>query len=81
MDANNEVTLSWSGLDLDNDIEGFDIYFDTVNPPLAVAANLGGNASAQTVGVMADTVYYWKVVTRDAEGNTADSGVFDFRVY
>jgi len=81
MDDDNEVTLSWSGLDLDNDIEGFDVYFDTVNPPVTILANLNNGATTQKASVMANTVYYWKVLTRDVTGHTADSGVFEFRVY
>jgi hypothetical protein len=29
--------------------------------------------------VVANTTYYWKVITRDTKGNTSDSGVFEFK--
>lgn len=80
-DINNEVTLEWSGSDVDNDIEGFEIYFDTTSPPVTLLAGPSIGATEQKASVTANTVYYWRVVTEDKEGNTSDSGVFDFRVY
>lgn len=80
-DINNEVELSWSGTDLDGDIESFEVYFSTENPPETLVFSTGPNASSRKVGVDANTVYYWKVLTMDQEGNSSDSGVFDFRVY
>lgn len=80
-DINNEVTLKWSGSDIDDDITGFDIYLDTVSPPVTVLVSLTGETSEQKASVASQTVYYWKVVTRDGDGHTSDSGIFDFRVY
>jgi hypothetical protein len=80
-DINNEVILEWSGSDVDNDLEGFEIYVDTVSPPVTLLSSPGAGATEQKASVMANTVYYWKVITKDREGNSSDSGVFDFRVY
>ncbi|MGI9550931.1 MAG: hypothetical protein ACR2MT_07020 [Aurantibacter sp.] len=80
-DINNEVTLEWSGSDVDNDLESFEIYFDTVTPPVTLLASPGAGSTEQKASVTTNTVYYWKVISKDAEGNTSDSGVFDFRVY
>ncbi|MBM1105580.1 hypothetical protein JQC67_05435 [Aurantibacter crassamenti] len=80
-DINNEVTLSWLGSDVDNDIVEYDIYFDTVSPPISVLASLGADVTEQKVSVEANTVYYWKVVTKDGDNHTSDSGIFDFRIY
>ena len=79
-DINNEITLEWSGADIDNDLEGFDILLDTANPPTTLVASPSVSLNSITVGVAEDTVYYWKVISRDREGNTSDSGVFSFRV-
>lgn len=78
-DINNEVELSWLGSDVDDDIVGYEIYFSTTNPPEALIFSPGGNAAARKVTVTANTVYYWRVLTRDSEGNTSDSGIFEFR--
>lgn len=79
-DINNEVTLNWSGADIDGDILQFEIFFSKENPPEEIIATLDGNTDTRDVSVDADTVYYWKVVTTDSEGNTSDSGVVDFRI-
>jgi len=78
-DINNEVVLRWTGADVDNDIGEYDVYLSTVSPPSAPNFTLGSSNSSQKVTVTADTVYYWKVVTKDREGNTSDSGIFQFR--
>jgi len=76
---NNEVTLKWRGVDLDNDLNGYDLYFSVTNPPTTLVESLAGSITSYNVDVAADTVYYWRVVAKDSEGNTADSGVFSFR--
>jgi hypothetical protein len=80
-DINNEITLQWSGADIDNDIEGYEIYFSTETPPNVLIANPDVNVTSQKVSVVSGTVYYWKVVTKDAEGNVSDTGILDFKVY
>ena len=79
-DVNNEILLEWEGSDIDNDIESYEIYFSTENPPETLIETLNANAGSQRVSVDADTIYYWRIVTTDAEGNTSDTGTLDFRV-
>jgi hypothetical protein len=71
-------TLSWLGVDIDNDIVSFDVYFGTVSPP----TNLQTNTNSQTldVTVAGGNTYYWRIVTKDGEGNTSQSEIFEFRV-
>lgn len=78
-DINNDVELKWNGSDVDNDIVGYEIYFSATNPPEELIFSPGPNASSTKVAVETNTVYYWRVVTKDGEGNSSDSGVFDFR--
>lgn len=73
-----EVTLVWTGEDVDDDITGYDLYFGTDNPPAALAGT--PSATSLSVPVASGEIYYWRVVSRDAEGNTSNSGVFEFRV-
>lgn len=77
-DLNNDVVLEWSGADIDGDIDGFEIYFSTANPPITLFASPQATATNIKVPVAANTLYYWKVVTKDKEGNTASSPVVDF---
>ncbi|MCK0160897.1 hypothetical protein [Allomuricauda sp. F6463D] len=76
----NEVLLEWSGADVDDDIDSFEIFFSDVNPPTTTAGSTNATTMELSVNVVSGTVYYWKVITTDVEGNTSDSGVFDFKV-
>ena len=80
MDIANEVLLEWSGADVDNDIESFEVFFFETNPPTTSVGITNASAMEIPVGVESGNVYYWRVVTTDLEGNTSISGVFDFRV-
>jgi hypothetical protein len=76
---NNDITIEWVSADVDNDILGFDLYFSTENPPETLISSPGANEVSTKVAVTSDTVYYWKIITKDSEGNTSDSGIFEFR--
>ncbi len=80
-DINNEVLLTWIGADVDDDIAGYTVFFSTVNPPQTVIASPAANTMQFRVTVTSQTTYYWRVVTTDNEGNSGDSGVFEFRVF
>ncbi len=79
-DINNEVSLSWSGSDVDNDIVSYQLYFSTEKPPTTLVATITTGSTTRKLTVESNTIYYWKVITIDSEGNSSDSGVFDFRV-
>ncbi|MEP6612097.1 MAG: hypothetical protein ABJA76_09445 [Mucilaginibacter sp.] len=73
------VNLTWTGSDVDNDLATYDVYFGTAsNPPLLKSGvtNMFLNAVPLTAG----NTYYWKVITKDSQGNTSDSGVYKFKV-
>ncbi|RMZ49675.1 hypothetical protein EB822_11105 [Flavobacteriaceae bacterium PRS1] len=70
--------LSWSGSDIDNDIVSYDVYFDISNPPTALEGNT--SSSNMDVTVAAGNTYYWRVVTKDSQGNNSQSEIFEFRV-
>lgn len=78
-DINSEVVLEWAGVDLDNDIAGYELYFSTVDPP-ALFSEPAASTTSIKVSVLANTVYYWKIITTDSEGNRSDSGVHGFKV-
>lgn len=80
-DINNEVTLEWSGADIEDDITGYELYFSVETPPNTLIASPLADETEQKVSVSANTVYYWKVITKDSKGNTSDSGIFDFKVF
>lgn len=76
----NQVTLSWTGADVENDITGYTVYFATENPPETLLGNTTADEQQTTANVDSGLVYYWRVVTTDTEGHTSDSGVFSFKV-
>jgi hypothetical protein len=79
-DMNNEVTLTWQGADVDNDIELYEVYFSDFNPPLIVTGTTSATSQEFKVTVVSNTIYYWSVKTIDQAGNSASSGVYSFRV-
>ncbi|PHS54130.1 MAG: hypothetical protein COB01_02515 [Lutibacter sp.] len=72
------VTIEWIGSDVDNDIKEYDVYFGIAMLPTTILETTT-NQKIENVAVSANT-YYWKVVTRDDEGNTSTSEVFQFKV-
>ncbi len=71
-------SLSWSGSDIDNDIVSYDVYFGTANPPTMLEVNTA--STSVNVTVAAVNTYYWRVVTKDSQGNNSQSEIFEFRV-
>ncbi|WP_299125857.1 hypothetical protein [uncultured Winogradskyella sp.] len=72
------ITLQWSGSDVDDDIIGYDVYFGTESSPTLNTSDMTSNQL--TVAVAPGSIYYWEIVTKDAEGNTSESGVYQFRI-
>ena len=77
--ASNEVVLDWQGADVENDITGYEVFFSDQNPPTVSLGTLDQLTSQISVGVSDNTVYFWSVITTDSEGNTSNSGVFEFK--
>ncbi len=78
-DINNEVTLEWRGSDIENDLVGYELYFSTTSPPETLIASPIVSQNTEKVSVISNTSYYWKVITKDSEGNISDSGIFTFK--
>lgn len=75
----NAITVQWDASDLDNDISEYDLYFGIEeNPPLFSAA-LQSNSLAN-IAITSGETYYWRVVTRDIQGNESNSQIFTFGV-
>lgn len=78
--ANSTLNIQWIGVDSDNDIVSYTLYFDTVNPPINTETLANVQTSNHTVSVTRDTRYYWKVDILDSQGNKSESNIFDFKV-
>lgn len=79
LDGNGQVLLRWSGADVDSDIDSFEVFLDTADPPSMSQGTLNFNVQELAVSLDPATVYYWKVITTDREGNRSDSGTYSFR--
>ncbi len=73
------VDLYWSGLDIDDDIQGYDVYFGVTNPPTNLIAENTSEENVKDVSVNTGK-YYWYVITKDNVGNTSTSQLFYFEV-
>ena len=79
---NQEITLVdlfWETIDLDNDIVSYDIFFGIDPAPPLYRSDLESNFM-ENLSVKAGTVYYWKVLSYDSQGNISNSQVFTFEV-
>lgn len=73
------ITLDWTGSDVDNDIVGYDVYFGTTDSPSMIETDLK-ESILNNVSIQRNTIYYWKIITKDASGNKSDSGVYQFKI-
>lgn len=64
------VLLKWNGTNAD----GFDLYFDTNNPPTSKLGTFATN-QVQVSGLAYSTTYYWYVVPYNAAGYAKGCGV------
>lgn len=72
------VNLTWIGSAINNTtIANYDVYFGTTETP-ALLKNAVTDSFVNGVNVNSGTTYYWKVITRDINGNTSDSGLSEF---
>ena len=79
-DINNLVILRWAADDVDDDLNRFEVYLDaidgtTLNQEIAYLAQ----ETQLEMEVENNTVYYWKIVAIDLNGNQSSSGVYTFR--
>ena len=75
-----QVTLEWIGGDVDGDLSGYDVFLGTQADNLSSITQVGSATNTTSVNVNSGTIYFWEVISRDAEGNSSSSGVYSFRV-
>jgi hypothetical protein len=74
-----DVTLSWQASDPDGDTLKYDLYFGKVQDDLTKeATDLTTNSYEFTESLDYETTYYWQVVAKDPDGETATSPVWSF---
>ena len=72
--------LTWeAATDPDGDQVTYQVYLDTQNPPQTfIANNLGMNTLNIEEPLQPETIYYWRVIAEDANGNTTESDISSF---
>ncbi|QKJ28572.1 hypothetical protein HQ865_01970 [Mucilaginibacter mali] len=74
-----KVTLTWTGSDVDNDINYYTVFCDKNATPLQQVIANTQNTSFNT-SVTSGSIYYWYVQTYDKQGNVSKSETFKFTV-
>jgi len=71
--------FSWTGGDPDGDQVVYDLYLDSVSPPLqVVAANLALERWTPDADLSEGVHYYWSIVARDVSGKETRSEIYSF---
>ncbi|MCV6629980.1 MAG: hypothetical protein OIF50_08990 [Flavobacteriaceae bacterium] len=67
------ATLSWVGSDLDEDIQYYNVFFGTQDPPAKIMDKT--NASTTTAAVQSGNTYIFMVQTVDTQGNYSNASI------
>jgi hypothetical protein len=74
------VNLTWTGSSVETGtIANYDVYFGTTTTPNLLKSAISDNF-VDAVPVTSGNTYYWRVITRGNDGNTSDSGLYQFTV-
>ncbi|MFH4966493.1 hypothetical protein V8G69_15940 [Gaetbulibacter sp. M235] len=76
--STNNVSLQWTGSDVDNDIVNYSVLFGTVTTPTNTIGTT--NTTNFSVNVASGNIYYWRIITTDSQNNTSESEIFQFKV-
>jgi hypothetical protein len=76
--ATGTITLEWTGSDVDNDLVSYDVLFGTDDQALVAI----GTTELTTIdtAITGNTVYYWRIISHDSQGNTSQSEIFEFKI-
>jgi len=74
-----DTYLSWTGGDPDaGDTVTYNIYLDTVNPPVAAVASDQTALSFELSALNYNSTYYWRIVARDNSGAETEGPVWGY---
>ncbi|MFD2146633.1 hypothetical protein [Mucilaginibacter antarcticus] len=77
--SNGKIELYWAGNSVGNNIASYTVCLGTTSNPPAIKNGLT-ESQLKDVAVTANTTYYWRIITFDADGNYTDSGLFQFKI-
>ena len=73
-----EVVLSWDCDDPDGDSLSYDVYFDTVDPPVDKVSDDQIDTTFDLGILMVETTYYWYIIAKDEHGASNSGLVWHF---
>ena len=76
--SNGKIAVDWTGSDTDGDLKNYDVYFGSTTSVALIKSNVTESIFTD-ISVNSNMVYYWKIISRDSNGNTSDSGLLNFK--
>ena len=70
--------LSWTGGDPDGDDVVYDVYFDTIDPPVDKVSDDQDETTFDPGQMAFDMTYYWKIISKDEHGSETEGNVWSF---
>ena len=77
--ANGFVSLNWEGRDVEGDITEYEVYLGTEMSPKLYYEGIE-TIQLLEVPVDRDSIYFWKVLTKDSQGNSSETPLYQFKV-
>ena len=75
--SSDDITLQWEANDVDQDDLVYDIYIDTVDPPVTLVSEDQTETSFNfNLGV--STIYFWRIIVKDENGGETVGQVWSF---
>ncbi|WP_035096741.1 hypothetical protein, partial [Aquimarina megaterium] len=71
-------TLKWEEVTSNNNAISYDLYLGTEENPKLYKENIKDTHFKVTEELIETTQYYWKVIAKDGNNGTAESGIFSF---
>jgi len=69
-------TLTWNAV---SGATGYNVYFDTVSPPIVeVAVNTTATSYTVVTPLLENTTYYWQIVSQNAGGEALNCSILEF---
>ncbi len=76
-----EVTLTWNGADVDNDLMAYYVYSGTSLDAISIEAYFGDpEVTSYNLPVIRGVRYYWQIISIDSKGNRSESSIASFDV-
>ena len=72
------LDLSWAGGDPNSDDVTYDVYLDTISPPVSLLAEDSEETSLYSGALQTSTPYFWQVIVQDEHGRTTSGPVWSF---